>query len=65
MEQSIRERAYALWEEDGRQDKPAEEYWNRARTEYLQERAYILWQQEGSPEGRANDYWHRVCGFDA
>ena len=30
-EQRIRERAYQLWEEDGRADGRDEEYWHRAR----------------------------------
>ncbi|NOG69047.1 DUF2934 domain-containing protein [Roseicella sp. DB1501] len=31
LERRIRERAYALWEEDGRPDGRADEYWERAR----------------------------------
>jgi DUF2934 family protein len=30
LEQRIRERAYYLWELEGRQDGKAEEYWHRA-----------------------------------
>jgi hypothetical protein len=30
-EQRIRERAYSLWEEEGRPDGRAEEFWERAR----------------------------------
>jgi len=32
-EDRIRERAYALWEEDGRPEGRSEDYWNRARAE--------------------------------
>ena len=32
MQQRIRERAYHLWEADGRPDNTAEEYWTRAET---------------------------------
>lgn len=32
-EQLIRERAYALWQEDGRPDGQAEMYWERAKHE--------------------------------
>ena len=31
LERRIRERAYALWEEDGRPEGRADEYWERAR----------------------------------
>ncbi|HTW27949.1 MAG TPA: DUF2934 domain-containing protein [Acetobacteraceae bacterium] len=31
LEQRIRERAYALWEEDGQPEGRSEEYWERAR----------------------------------
>ena len=31
LETRIRERAYALWEEDGRPEGQADEYWERAR----------------------------------
>jgi hypothetical protein len=31
LETRIRERAYALWEEDGCPEDRAEEYWERAR----------------------------------
>ena len=32
-EEKIRERAYELWEEDGRPDGRSDEYWNRAARE--------------------------------
>ena len=31
LETRIRERAYAFWEEDGRPEGRADEYWERAR----------------------------------
>jgi hypothetical protein len=31
LETRIRERAYTLWEEDGRPEGRADEYWERAR----------------------------------
>jgi hypothetical protein len=31
LETRIRQRAYSLWEEDGRPNGRAEEYWERAR----------------------------------
>jgi hypothetical protein len=63
LDQVVRERAYALWEKDGRPDGRTEEYWHRALDEHLRERAYVLWQQEGSPEGRQDEYWRRLVAF--
>ena len=65
LEQAVRERAYALWELDGRPESRAEEYWHRAFDEHLRERAYALWQQDGSPAGRADEYWDRLIKFQA
>ena len=65
LEQEVRERAYFLWEEDGRPEGRAGEHWQRALDQHLRERAYVLWQQEGSPEGRADEYWHRLQEFEA
>lgn len=64
LEQAVRERAHLLWEQDGRPEGRAEEYWHRALDQHLRERAYVLWQQEGSPEGRADEYWRRICNFE-
>lgn len=65
LEQSVRELAYLLWDQDGRPDGRAEEYRHRALDQHLRERAYVLWQQEGSPEGRADEFWRRVVSFEA
>ena len=65
LEQEVRERAYALWEQDGRLDGRTEVYWYRALDQHLSERAYALWQREGCPEGRADEFWLRVVGFEA
>ena len=65
LDQAVRERAYLLWEKDGRPDGRAEEYWHRALDQHLRERAYVLWQQEGSPEGRQDQYWRRLVDFQA
>jgi hypothetical protein len=65
LEQAVRERAHALWEEEGRQEGRAEEYWHRALDQHLRERAYVLWQQEGSPEGGADDDWERTREFQS
>jgi hypothetical protein len=63
LEQTVRERAYFLWEQEGRSEGRADEYWHRALDQHLRERAYVLWQQEGSPEGGADEYWHRLREF--
>jgi hypothetical protein len=65
LEQSVRERAYFLWEQDGRPAGRAEEYWHRALDQHLRERAHVLWVQDGSPDGRADKYWHRIRDFEA
>ncbi len=65
LEQAVRERAYLLWEEEGRQDGLSDEYWSRALDQHLRERAYALWRQEGSPEGGADEYWRRLRDFQA
>jgi hypothetical protein len=65
LEQAVRERAYFLWEVDGRPEGGADDYWHRAREQHLRERAYILWQQDGSPDGRGEEYWHRTHDFQA
>jgi hypothetical protein len=63
LEQSIRERAYLLWEREGRPEGRADEYWHRALDEHLRERAYALWEQAGRPEGGADQYWNLVAEF--
>jgi hypothetical protein len=65
LEQSVRERAYFLWEQGGRPVGRAEEYWHRALEQHLRERAYVLWVQDGRPEGRADEYWQRIRDFEA
>jgi hypothetical protein len=63
LEQAVRERAYFLWEQEGRSEGRADEYWHRALDQHLRGRAYVLWQQEGSPKGGADEYWHRLREF--
>jgi hypothetical protein len=65
LDEAVRERAYLLWECDGRPDGRAEEYWQRARDQHIRERAYVLWQQQGSPEGRQDEFWRRLVDFQA
>jgi hypothetical protein len=62
--QIVRERAYQLWEREGRPDGQAEDHWFRARDQRLRERAYHIWEQEGRPEGQAARHWDWTCGFE-
>ncbi|SFH36985.1 Protein of unknown function [Palleronia marisminoris] len=65
LEQAVRERAHALWEQEGRPEGRAEDHWHRAHDQHIRERAYVLWQQEGSPEGGAETDWDRTRDFEA
>jgi hypothetical protein len=65
LKQEVRERAFLLWEKEGRFEGRSDEYWHRALNEHLRERAYALWQQEGSPEGRADENFRQVRKFEA
>jgi Protein of unknown function (DUF2934) len=65
LEQTVRERAYLLWEEDGMPEGRADEYWHRALDQHLRDRAYVLWEQAGRPEGGADEYWRRIRDFEA
>jgi hypothetical protein len=65
LEQAVREQAYLLWEQEGRPEGRADEYWRRASEQILRERTYLLWHQEGMPQGQAADHWRRVQEFEA
>lgn len=65
LEQAVRDRAYALWDEEGRPEGRAEDFWYRALDQHLRERAYVLWQQKGSPEGRADEVWDKTQRFQS
>lgn len=64
LEQSIRDRAYLLWEQDGRPEGQADEYWQRAQRLHLQERAHSLWEQENRPDGHADEHMERTRHFE-
>lgn len=63
LEQEVRERAYLLWDENGRPEGRSEEFWARALDEHLQKRAYTLWTQDG-PSQEAEDDWNQVREFE-
>ena len=65
LEQEVREKAYLLWENEGRPEGRSEEHWHRALNEHLRERAYILWQQKGQSEGQADENFRQIREFEA
>jgi hypothetical protein len=60
LDQVVRERAYLLWEQAGRPDGRADDFWHLAQHQRFCERAYALWEREGRPEGKADEHWFRV-----
>src|SRR5580704_3098698 len=64
LDQVVRERAYLLWEQAGRPDGRADDFWHQAQYQRFCERAYALWEREGCPEGKADDHWYRTRAFE-
>jgi Protein of unknown function (DUF2934) len=64
LDQVVRERAYLLWEQAGRPDGRADDFWHQAQHERFCERAYALWEREGCPEGKADEHWFRTRAFE-
>ena len=64
LDQFVRERAYFLWEQAGRPEGRADDFWRQAQHERFCERAYALWEREGRPEGKADEHWYRVRAFE-
>lgn len=64
LEQVVRAGAYLLWEQAGRPDGWADEFWHEAHHQRLCERAYALWEREGRPEGKAVEHWYRMLDFE-
>jgi len=60
----VRDRAYLLWEQEGRPEDRADEHWQRAQEQHLHERAHALWEQEGCPEGRTDEHLDRTREFE-
>lgn len=57
----IRQTAYFLWEQDGRPEGRAFDYWVRAKDMLLRELAYDRWLAEGAPVDRAEAHWHEAA----
>jgi hypothetical protein len=64
LDQFVRDRAYFLWEQAGRPQGCADDYWHQAQHERFRERAYALWEREGRPEGKADEHWYRTRAFE-
>ena len=64
LDQVVRERAFLLWEQAGRPDHRADEFWYQARCQRLCERAYALWEREGCLESKADEHWYRTLNFE-
>ncbi|WP_227323996.1 DUF2934 domain-containing protein [Acidisoma silvae] len=64
LEQSVRERAYFMWEQAGKPVWRSDEFWHQARDEHFRLRAYRLWEAEGCPEGQADRHWHWTRDFE-
>ena len=64
LEQLDREHAYALWEQAGRPEGRADEFWHEAQRRRFCERAYAVWEREGRPDDKAHEHWCRVRAFE-
>ena len=64
LDQVVRERAYLLWEQAGRPDDRADDFWHQAQRQRFSERAYALWEREGCPEGKSDEHWFRTRAFE-
>ena len=53
----LRQTAYFFWEQDGRPEGRANEYWLRAKEALQREMAYDRWLAEGAPAGRSEKFW--------
>lgn len=58
--ESIRQTAYFLWEQDGRPEGRAFEYWLRAKQMLVRQMAYDRWLAEGTPVDRAEENWREA-----
>lgn len=60
LAQAIRATAYFLWEQDGRPEGRAVDYWIKAKEAHQRRLAFDRWLSEGSPVGRDFDIWVEV-----
>ena len=59
LDQVVRDRAHSLWEQAGRPEDRADEFWHEARRQISAEGADAMLEREGGPEGRADEHLHR------
>jgi hypothetical protein len=64
LDQVVRERAYLLWEQAGRPDGCADDFWHQAQHQRFCQRAYALWEREGRQGGKADEHWFRTRAFE-
>ena len=55
--EAIRRTAYFFWEQDGRSEGRAADYWQKAKEAHQRQIAFDRWLAEGSPVGRAEANW--------
>ena len=56
----VRDTAYFLWEQAGRPEGRADEYWQQALEQHIRARAYQIWLREGRPNDRDTEIWERA-----
>ena len=57
LAERIRETAFFLWEQDGRPDGRAMEYWLKAKEMHQRQLAYDRWLADGTPPDSADLHW--------
>ncbi|NGP18362.1 DUF2934 domain-containing protein [Devosia aurantiaca] len=58
--EQIRQTAYFLWEQDGRPEGRAVEYWLRAKAMHQRRIAFDRWLAEGTPPDRWEENWREA-----
>jgi hypothetical protein len=57
---AVRDTAYFMWENEGRPEGRAQEFWRRAMEQHRRAKAYGIWLEDGQPEGKAEEHWHKA-----
>jgi len=60
LAERVRDTAYFLWEQDGRPEGRAMEYWLRAKAMHLRQLAYDRWLADGTPSDRSDLHWYEA-----
>ncbi|SFV29093.1 Protein of unknown function [Devosia crocina] len=56
----IRDTAYFLWEQDGRPEGRAMDYWLKAKQMLQRQMAYDRWLADGTPPDQSDLHWHEA-----